>query len=78
MTDDPLAQIRELMEQARAEGRILQFGEEQCAFCGAELGEDWETLRIHSRDLTAYIRLCEPCSVKFDIDAGIFQKVYKG
>jgi len=69
---DSANEIMDLMQQAKAEGRPIQFGEEQCAFCGRDLGDHYPTLSIQTPDLTAYIRLCDPCARRFDVEEGIF------
>lgn len=73
MTDDPLNEIRELIEQARREGRPLQYGERECCFCHADLGGSWLTLRISPKDgPPMMIRLCRHCAARFDVETGIF------
>jgi len=79
MSDDPLAEIHELIERAKAEGKEVQIGESECAFCHTDLGDNWHTLRLRLRDQPPMlIRLCEPCAIKFDIDTGIFGLVREG
>lgn len=73
---DCINEIIALLRQAKAGDKDVQIGEEQCAFCGADLGEKYPTLRIHTPDLTAYIRLCPPCARRFDVEEGIFGLVH--
>lgn len=68
-------EILRLIRQAKAEGKSIQFGERECSFCHADLGDHYPTLMIRTPELTAYIRLCNPCARRFDVEEGIFQLI---
>jgi len=77
--DDSIQEINALIEQARREGRPVQFGESECCFCHIDLGGSWHTLSLSLPDQPPmWIRLCRQCATRFDLETGIFQLQGKG